>query len=314
MQIYHGVQDFNKIEYPVVTTGTFDGVHQGHQKIIRELCQLASSKSGETVILTFWPHPKYVLKPGNPMKLLTTFQEKAQLLESLGVDHLIRIPFTTEFSQLSSQQFVEEILVDRIGTRQLVIGYDHRFGKNREGSFEYLQANASKYGFEVVEIPRKDVDHIAVSSTRIREHILNGRIHLANKLLGRFYHFSGRVIQGQQLGRKIGFPTANLEITDVHKLVPSDGAYAVLVTIAKKVYQGMMNIGFKPTVGSPVRTIEIHIFDFDRDIYHHEIEVQVVKQIRPEVKFKDVDALSKRLNHDSGQAKTLLKKYTPNDK
>ncbi len=309
MQVYHGIQDFNSVDYPVVTAGTFDGVHLGHQKIIGELRDLAQSSSGETVIITFWPHPKYVLHPGNPMKLLTTFEEKAELLDKLGVDHLIRIPFTHEFSQMTSVQFVEEILVNRIGTRQLVIGYDHRFGKNREGSFEYLKANAPKYGFEVVEISRKDVDDIAVSSTKIREHILNHQIHLANKLLGRFYKFSGKVVYGQQLGRRIGFPTANLEISDKYKLVPSDGAYAVLLTIEGANYQGMMNIGFRPTVGSIARTIEINIFNFEQDIYHRDIEVEVVKQIRSEIKFKDVNELSQRLQQDSQEAKDILRQH-----
>lgn len=312
MRVYHGIEAFEKVGYPVVTTGTFDGVHLGHQKVIRELQELARSKSGETVILTFWPHPKFVLNPGTPLKLLTTFQEKTELLEALEVDHLIKIPFTGDFSQLTSAQFVKEILVKKIGTRQLVIGYDHRFGKNREGSFEYLRQNAPQYGFEVVEIPRKDVDHIEVSSTRIREHILNHRIHLANKLLGRFYQISGKVTMGQQLGRKIGFPTANLEIAEDYKLIPSDGAYAVLVTIDGDDHRGMMNIGFKPTVGSPQRTIEVNIFNFDRDIYHQHMKVQVVKQIRPEIKFNDIDELSSRLVQDNKEAQTILKRHIKN--
>lgn len=312
MRVYHGIDEFEKVGYPVVTTGTFDGVHLGHQKIIRELQELARSKSGETVILTFWPHPKFVLNPGTPLKLLTTFQEKTELLETLEVDHLIKIPFTGDFSQLTSEQFVKEILVKKIGTRQLVIGYDHRFGKNREGSFEYLRQNAPQHGFEVVEIPRKDVDHIEVSSTRIREHILNHRIHLANKLLGRFYQISGKVTMGQQLGRKIGFPTANLEIAEDYKLIPSDGAYAVLVTIDGDDHRGMMNIGFKPTVGSLQRTIEVNIFNFDRDIYHQHMKVQVVKQIRPEIKFNDIDELSSRLVQDNKEAQTILKRHIKN--
>ncbi len=310
MRIYSGIDEFKRIKYPVVTAGTFDGVHLGHQKIIRKLGELARSKSGETVILTFWPHPRYVLKPGSQLKLLTTFQEKALLLESLGIDHLIRLPFTQKFSQITSQQYLEQVLVKQLGTKQLVIGYDHRFGKNREGSFEYLKANAAKYGFEVVEIPRKDIDQIAVSSTKIRENIMNDRIDEANKLLGRFFQISGKVIPGQQLGRIIGFPTANIEIAEDYKLIPSDGAYAVMVTVDQKVHHGMMNIGYKPTVGSEKRTIEIHIFDFDQDIYHHEVAVGVVKQIRPEIKFRNTDELTSRLKQDDQEARALLKKYS----
>jgi len=310
MRIYHGIQAFKRTGYPVVTAGTFDGVHLGHQKIIRKLTELAHLKGGESVIITFWPHPKQILNPDSPLKLLTTFQEKADLLQSLEVDHLIRIPFTREFSQISSEQFVKDILVEKIGTRQLVIGYDHRFGKNREGSFEYLRENAPGLGFEVIEIPRKDVDHMAVSSTKIREYILNHRIHLANKLLGRFYHFTGKVTRGQQLGRKIGFPTANLEISEDYKLVPSDGAYAVLVSIDGKTHPGMMNIGFRPTVGADSRTIEINIFNFEQDLYHKEIQVQVVKQIRPEIKFKSLDELSVRLKQDGEEARAILEQHS----
>ena len=308
MRIYHGIQEFSKIDYPVVTSGTFDGVHLGHQKLIRNVNQLASSKQGETVLITFWPHPKYVLKPGHPLKLLSTFEEKAHHLESLGVDHLIRIPFTAEFSQMTSDEFLRKILVEKIGTRQLVIGYDHRFGKNREGSFQYLQANAQKYGFEVVEISRKDVDHLAVSSTQIRHHILNHEIHLANKLLGRFYEFSGVVIKGQQIGRKIGFPTANIEIAEDYKLIPSDGAYAVKISLGAARLLGMMNIGVKPTMGKMPRTIEVHIFNFNNEIYGQQLKVEVVKQIRTETKFRDIDQLTSQLHTDSKVAIDLLAK------
>ncbi len=306
MHIYHGVQEFKKIKYPVVTSGTFDGVHLGHQKILRRVKEMARSKGGETVIITFWPHPKYVLNPGNPMKLLSTFQEKAAHLKTLGIDHLIRISFTQGFSKMTSKEFVKTILIEKIGTRQLVIGYDHRFGKNREGSFKYLQENASEYGFDVVEISRKDVDHIAVSSTKIREHILNDQIHLANKLLGRPYELSGEVVGGQQLGRKIGFPTANLEIVEKYKLVPSNGVYAVQAYIRGTKLAGIMNIGVKPTLGEQPRSIEVHIFNFDQEIYGEKLKVEVIKQIRPEMKFKDLKELTNQLVLDSQEARTIL--------
>ena len=310
MQIYHGIQEFVKLTYPVVTIGTFDGVHLGHQKILSRVRELAAAQNGESVIITFWPHPKYVLNPGNTMKLLSTFDEKAEYLDELGIDHLIRIPFTNEFSRVTSEEFVTKILIEKIGTKQLVIGYDHRFGKNREGSFEYLQENATNLGFEVAEISRKDVDHLTVSSTKIREHILQHKIHLANKLLGRAYQFSGIVVKGQQLGRKIGFPTANIEIAEKYKLIPSNGVYAVRVTVQGKLRLGMMNIGIKPTIGKQAMSIEVHVFNFDKEIYGIHLKVEVVKQIRKEMKFNDLQDLSDQLKIDSQRAMTILKEQS----
>lgn len=308
MQIYHGTQDFKKIPYPVVTSGTFDGVHVGHQKILEKIKHTARTNQGETVLLTFWPHPKYVLGPKNlDLKLLTTFDEKAAILETFGIDHLVKIPFTKDFSQTSSQQFVQSILVDLIGTKELVIGYNHRFGKNREGSFTYLKDNATQYGFKVKEIPRQDIDHIGISSTKIRHYIQNHEIHLANKLLGRAYQLSGTVVSGQQLGRTIGFPTANIEIAEDYKLIPSNGAYAVQVELKGINYNGMMNIGVRPTVGASSRTIEVHLFDFSESIYGEVITVSIIQQIRPEFKFEGLDALKKGLNSDRVEALAILR-------
>ncbi len=306
MRIYHGLQEFEKIPYAVVTNGTFDGVHIGHQKILKRLNQMARSKGGETVLLTFWPHPKYVLNPGSPIKLLTTFREKSEQLRTLGIDHLIRIPFTQEFSRITSEQFVKSILIEKIGTRQLVIGYNHRFGKNREGSFKYLQENAREFGFEVFEISKKDVDNIAVSSTKIRAYILNHQIHLANKLLGRPYEFSGKVVKGQQLGRKIGFPTANIEIDEQYKLLPSNGAYAVQAHVRGTKMPAMMNIGVKPTLGKQPKSIEVHIFNFEGEIYGDDLRVEVIRQIRPEMKFEHLEALTNQLVEDSKEVRSIL--------
>ncbi len=308
MQIYHGAQNFKKIPYPVVTSGTFDGVHLGHQKLLEKITAIAQSKGGETVLLTFWPHPKYVLNPeDSSLKLLTTFSEKASILETSGIDHLIKIPFTKDFSQTSSAQFLQSILVDAIGTEELVIGYDHRFGKNREGSFSYLKANADAYGFKVREIPRQDVDHIGISSTKIRHYIQNNEIHLANKLLGRPYSLTGQVVLGQQIGRTIGFPTANIEIAEDYKLIPPNGAYAVRATFGPRSLNGMMNIGVRPTLGTQPRTIEVHLFDFNDDIYGESLTINIIKQIRPEIKFGDVNELSSRLRNDRIEALTILK-------
>ena len=309
MRIYHGLEEFNKLKRPVVTSGIFDGVHLGHQKILKRVKQFAESGNAETVLLTYWPHPKYVLNPVSQLKLLTTFEEKAIYLKESGIDHLIRIPFTNEFSQITSAEFIQDILVEKIGTHQLVIGYDHRFGKNREGSFSYLQNHASEYGFKVIEISRKDVDHMAVSSTKIREHILNNEIHLANTLLGRPYEFSGTVVKGQQIGRKIGFPTANIEIAQSFKLIPSNGAYAVRVSINGLIRPGMMNIGVKPTVGKHSKTIEVNIFNFSGEIYGNQLKVEVIKQIRPEMKFADMGQLTQRLKIDSQMATDILDEF-----
>jgi riboflavin kinase / FMN adenylyltransferase len=307
MHIYHGIDDFQKPAYAVVTSGTFDGVHLGHQKILSRVKELAKEKGGETVLLTFWPHPRMVLQPEDTsLQLLNTFEEKSQLLREQGIDHLIRIPFTKEFSQLSSEEFVQKILVEKIGTKKLVIGYDHRFGKNREGSFEYLSAHANTYGFEVEEISRQDVEDIGVSSTQIRKALQEGNVHHATELLGKPYFLTGRVVKGDRLGRLLGFPTANLDIEYNYKLIPADGAYAVRVKHEEQWLKGMLNVGVRPTVGGKRRTIEAHIFDFDRDIYGETLQISFIRPIRPEIKFPDLEALKAQLLKDKEEALRLL--------
>ena len=307
MNIYSGVDQFPKLAYPVVTSGTFDGVHIGHQKILNRIKEISEDANGETVLITFWPHPRIILFPGdNQLRLLSSFEEKAELLEKFGVDHLVKIPFTPEFSKLSSAEFVEQYLVDKIKTRKLVIGYNHRFGRNREGSFEYLAKNASIYGFEVEEIPKQDVDHVAVSSTIIRKALAEGDVSHANLYLGRPYDLEGRVVKGDQLGRKIGFPTANLQVYEPSKLIPADGSYAVYAHYQGKRSQGMMNIGYRPTVNGRERTIEINIFDFDKDIYDHTLKIQLIDQIRQEKKFDDLQELKKQLLEDKKKALQIL--------
>lgn len=291
----------------VVTSGTFDGVHVGHQKILGRLKELARETGGESVVVTFWPHPRFVLHPeDSSLKLLSTFEEKAALFDALGVDHLVRIPFTRSFSRLSSDEFIRKILVEKIGTRYLVIGYDHRFGKNREGSFDYLKAHAHEYGFEVEEIPRQDVDHIGVSSTKIRKALSEGDTHAANEYLGRPYNIQGEVTYGNKVGRSIGFPTANLQITASYKLVPADGVYAVKAQVQGKEYQGMMNIGFRPTVDGKFRQLEVHLFDFDQTIYGEMMNVLIIGHIRKEVKFDNVESLKAQLEQDKRAALQIL--------
>jgi len=308
MKIYHGIEDFKKLEYAVVTSGTFDGVHVGHQKILSRLKEVARKNKGETVLITYWPHPRLVLYPEQTeLKLLNTFEEKAALLKEQGIDHLLRIPFTKEFSKTTSEEFIKKILVEQIGTKKLVIGYDHRFGKNREGSFEHLKANANKYGFDVEEIPQQDVDNVAVSSTKIRKALAEGDIESATHLLGRPYMIKGRVVKGEKIGRIIGFPTANIEMEFKHKLIPADGSYAVTIVREHNTYKGMLNIGYRPTVGGKNKTIEVNIFDFDEDIYGENITIDFIDRIRDEMKFEDVDALKNQLTTDKEKAKNLLK-------
>jgi riboflavin kinase/FMN adenylyltransferase len=308
MKIYHGIDDFTQLQYAVVTSGTFDGVHVGHQKIFSRLREIASRNFGETVVLTFWPHPRLVLHPeDDTLKLLNTFEEKADLLKDQGIQHLIRIPFTKEFSQLSSEQFIKEILVKTIGTRKLVIGYNHHFGKNREGSFEQLKLNAPRYGFEVEEIPRQEVDHVAVSSTKIRKAIEEGDIETATHFLGKPYSLTGRVVAGDKIGSALGFPTANIDIDTHYKLIPMDGIYAVSVRHEQNLYGGMLYIGYRPTIQATKRNIEVNIFNFRQDIYGESLTVHFHKLLRGDHKFTGLEAMKAQLQRDREQALQVLK-------
>lgn len=307
MKIYHTLDDFSRLTCAVVTSGTFDGVHLGHQKILVRLKEIAEKSYGETVVITFWPHPRLVLKPDDlTLKLLNTFEEKAELLKEQGIQHLLRIPFTKEFSQISSSDFIRNVLVERIGTRKLVIGYDHHFGKNREGSFDQLKQNAPKYGFEVEEIPRQDIDNMTVSSSKIRKALEEGDVSEAIHLLGRPYSLSGRIIKGDRLGRVLGFPTANIDIDSHYKLVPAEGIYAVIVHHAGIEYGGMMYIGNRPTVDGVKRSIEVNIFNFEKEIYGEELKVSFEKLLRLDTKFKDLEELKSQLHKDKELALEAL--------
>jgi riboflavin kinase / FMN adenylyltransferase len=309
MKIYHGIDDFSKLNFAVVTSGTFDGVHVGHQKILARVCEMAQRHGGESVVLTFWPHPRLVLHPEDEsLKLLNTFEEKATLLKDQGINHLVRIPFTKEFSQLSSEQFIRNILVETIGTKKLVIGYDHHFGKNREGSFEQLKQNAPRYGFDVEEIPRQDVDHVGVSSTKIRESLEAGDIETATHFLGKPFSLTGRVIAGDKLGRLMGYPTANIEIDTKYKLVPMDGIYAVTVLHEHETYKAMLYIGNRPTINGTKKNIEVNIFQFNKDIYGESLTVYIHRLIREDVKFSDLEALKEQLKRDEQDALAILNK------
>jgi len=307
MRIYEGINNFKRLEYAVVTSGTFDGVHKGHQKILRRLIEEAKANQGESVLITFWPHPRMVLNndPGF-LKLINTMEEKQERLREIGIDHLVLIPFTTEFAKTSSEEFISEILVKAIGTRKLIIGYNHRFGKNREGSFESLKKDGNKYGFKIEEIPKHEIDHIGISSTKIRKALAEGDIESADKYLGHPFLLNGLVIHGDNLGHKIGFPTANLEIEEAYKLIPADGVYAVKVEVEGNSYSGMLNIGFQPTVMGKSRKIEVHIIDFEENIYNKKLTISFVKRIRDVQKFQSIDHLKLQLNRDKKKVIKIL--------
>ncbi|WP_025761352.1 bifunctional riboflavin kinase/FAD synthetase [Dyadobacter tibetensis] len=306
MKIHQHLDTLQKLPNAVVTSGTFDGVHLGHQKILARLNELSKQQAGESVVVTYWPHPRMVVsEPAHELQLLTTIEEKIALLSALSIDHLVIIPFTRSFSELSSLAFIEQILVEKIGTKKLVIGYDHRFGRNREGSFEFLQSNCQGFGFEVEEIPRQDIEDMAISSSRIRRALLSGNVHEAQELLGRPYSITGTIVKGKQLGRKLGFPTANMQIPEVYKLIPANGVYAIKATHKDSIYTGMLNIGVRPTVDGISRTIEANIFEFDKDIYGEELTIELHAFVRSERKFDTLDHLIAGIKADE----SWVKKY-----
>ncbi len=299
MNVYYGIQEFKKLENAVVTSGTFDGVHLGHQKILKRLNEVAELTNGESVVITFYPHPRSVISPDNQIvKLLSTLEEKIELLEKSGVNNLLIIPFTREFSELSSEEFIQKILIETIGTKTLVIGYDHRFGKNREGGFDYLKLNKEKYGFGIEEISRQDIENVGVSSSKIRKALQEGDVPSADHFLGRNYSLSGVIVKGKQLGRTIGFPTANIQVREIAKLIPSDGVYAVKVYYKDEAFGGMLNIGNRPTVDGTFQTVEVNIFEFDQEIYGEKLTVEFLQKIRNEQKFNGLDELKTQIAKD----------------
>ena len=314
MKVYNHIDEFKQIKNAVVTIGTFDGVHIGHQKIISRLQEVARQKGGETVILTFFPHPRMILHPDDlNIKLISTMDEKAERLANLGIDHLIITPFTRDFSNLSPQEYIREILVKKIGTTQIIIGYDHRFGKDRSGGLKELQHYSSELGYQVEEIPEQDIDEVAISSTTIRNAILSGDIETAENFLGYPFHLTGKVIKGDQIGRKIGFPTANLFIEESYKLIPSDGIYAVRVDFKSKESNlkranGMAYIGHRPTINGMSRNIEVNIFDFKEDIYGQSIRLNFLEYMRDDQKFNSLEELKEQLSLDEIKARNLLLK------
>lgn len=288
------------MDNPVVTVGTFDGVHIGHRKIIDRINEMASDVGGESVVLTFHPHPRLVLFPDdNDLRLLNSQDEKISLLREAGVQHLVILPFTAEFSRLTATEYVRDILVNGLHVHKLVIGYDHHFGRNRTGGIAELSELASTYGFEVEEIPAQDIDDVKVSSTKIRNALLSGDVKTANTYLGSTYSISGTIVEGNKLGRTIGFPTANIAVPESTKLIPSKGVYAVTIELQNGSYRGMLNIGERPTVADNVGlTIEAHLFDFDSEIYNEPIKVYLLERIRDEMRFDGMEELKEQLKKD----------------
>lgn len=307
MKIYNSIQEFSATRQTIVTLGTFDGVHKGHKSILEKLKNSSKETGCQSVVLTFFPHPRMVLQQADGLKLLNTMDEKAYLLELFGIDNLIIHPFSKEFSRLTAEEFVKEVLVDRLNTKKIIIGYDHRFGRNRTADINDLIRFGAEYGFEVEQISALEVEEVSVSSTKIRNALNEGLISKANRYLGYPYFITGKVTTGKQLGRTIGFPTANIKLTEDYKLVPAHGVYAASAQINGTTVLGMMNIGMRPTVDGTTETIEVHFFDFNQDIYDASLRISLHHRLRFEQKFAGIDALREQLGRDRIAAKEYFK-------
>lgn len=308
MKVYHDIQDF-QVKNPVLTIGSFDGVHLGHVKIISRLKEIAAQNQGESVIFTFFPHPRLVLFPQeHNLRLLTTLNEKIRLFERAGIEHLIIFPFTKSFAELSYTDFVRQILVEKLRIKSLVVGYDHKFGKNREGGYEMLQELSETYQFKLEKLDVLLMDNINISSTKIRNALQAGDVARANKYLGYPFTLHGKVVEGQKLGRKIQFPTANIEASDPNKIIPGYGVYAVFVNVGNQKHMGMLNIGTRPTVNKNAdhRSIEVHILQFDGNLYGHEIELEFIRKVREEQKFNSIETLRMQLEQDKQEVIRIL--------
>lgn len=303
MKTFEHIEQCKNLKNPVLTLGMFDGIHIGHQAIIRQLNEIAKKENGESVLLTFEPHPRVVLGKGaDDLQLLTTLDEKKELLEKSGLNNLILHPFTKEFAALSAEDFVKELLVHQIGIHTIIIGYDHHFGKNRQGNFEQLNELSKKFGFNCIKIEEIKSENLNISSTQIRKAILNGNIKKANLGLGRNYSLTGKVIHGDKLGRRLGFPTANLE-TQAYKLIPGNGVYIVKVFLENEIFKGLLSIGTRPTVtNSNEKRVEVYLMDFDREIYGETLKIEVLHKIRDDMKFQSVEDLVQQMNLDKNFA------------
>ena len=309
LKVYKKIEDFKQVKNLVATVGTFDGVHVGHQEIIGKLKEVAKQTDGETLLLTFFPHPRMVLFPDDDsLKLINTLKEKTELLASFGLDHLLILPFSVEFSRITPTEYIRDLLIRDIGVKTLVIGYNHQFGRNRKGNFELLEELAPVYGFDVVEITAQEINEIKVSSTKIRRAIESGDVSAANKYLKHNFSVSGIVVEGEQIGRQIGFPTANIKVLEKHKLLPGKGVYAVNVTVQNHQYKGMLNIGSRPTINDDAgrSSIEVHLFDMHEEFYNETIQVEFSAKLRDEKKFINLDELKDQLHKDKESALLVL--------
>ncbi len=306
MKLFHSIQAYPTAQPTIVTIGTFDGVHLGHKKIIDLIIASAKELNCESLVLTFFPHPRAVLQQGTEMKQLTTLNEKITLLENLGIDHLVVHAFDKEFSRLTAEEFVKKVLVDTFNVKKIVIGHDHRFGRNRTATIDDLIAYGANYGFEVAQISAEEINEVTISSTKIRTALEEGNICLANEYLGYDYSLSGIVSKGKQLGRTIGYPTANIELQENYKLIPQNGVYIAKCNLNGKTVFGMMNIGTRPTVAGTHQSIEIHFFDLNQDLYGQTLTVSLLQRMRSEQKFESLDALKTQLAQDKKTALAFI--------
>lgn len=306
MKVFHSLNDFHSTKKTILTLGTFDGVHIGHKKILERITQNTENRQYESLVLTFFPHPRMVLQEKSEIKLLNTIQEKSKLLQATGIENLVIHPFNESFSRLTAEEFVRSILVDQFHIHKIIIGHDHRFGRNRTANIDNLIAFGVEYGFEVEQISAQEIQDVSVSSTKIRIALQEGNMALANEYLGYTYFLTGDVVKGKQLGRTIGFPTANIQIAEDYKLIPKNGVYVVKTIIDQKEVFGMMNIGLNPTVNGQKQSIEVNLFDFDADIYGQKLEISLLKYLREEQKFGSVDLLKEQLNLDKQTAQEFV--------
>ena len=302
----HNISEFQKGEKTFVTIGTFDGVHFGHQRILEKLVSDAKKAGKKSILLTFFPHPRMVLQKDKSLELINTIEERKNLLAKTGLDYLIIHPFSKEFSRLTALAFVRDILVNQFNVSKLCIGYDHHFGKNREGNITQLQEYSKLYDFDIEEIPAQDIDDVSVSSTKIRKALAEGSVKTANTYLGYPFMLNGKVVNGKQLGGKIGFPTANIDVEEEYKLIPKTGVYVVRSSVDGKIIYGMMNIGKRPTVDGKHQTIEVHFFDFNQDLYEQSLTIELLYFLRDEHKFDSVEHLISQLQKDEIQARNFI--------
>ena len=298
MRIFDNLKSYSSEKQSVLTIGTFDGIHIGHNEILKKLIEESEKNNLPSLIVTFFPHPRMILQKSNEIKMIDTMDEKIDLLEKAGIDNLIIHPFDDNFSKIRGKEFVEDILVKKLKIKQIIIGYDHRFGKDREASVEDLKKFGLDYMFHVNEIPAQEIDSITISSTKIREAILNGEIEQCNEFLGRNFMLTGKVVYGEGLGKKMNFPTANIEIEENYKIIPKNGVYLIKTFMNSNIYFGMMNIGVRPTIGGKNKSLEIHFFNFKDDIYNKTISIEIIRKIRDEEKFSSIDKLKIQLKKD----------------